>query len=388
MKTRIFKFGGSSFPRLESYNDVARYVSERLASDTERAVVVVSAMSGTTGRLLETGSLVNNNMSLETTDSLLGSGEILASALMRAAIERVEASVTHLTGYQLGIVSDSKFTRARPINYIKKNLKDALKTNKVVVVAGGQAVDGKSRLTMLGRNSSDLTAVLMASMLGLQECEIFSDVPGVYSADPYAVKEARLLREVPYDAIIEMSRAGSKVLHYGCVAHAKQSGVRIICRSAKDGQIGSIIGSGLPMPMIAVNKNIVIVRFTSESALSMAESILRSEGIVAVRITDQSGVFRLSIWTDNRAWQEVSNALNLELEESKEGALVTTLDGSGHLNQELVPKDQVEDYVKRLHASFYGHVSPCGTPHAIQKDRAEFSGVLVGVAPEERPIAG
>lgn len=376
MRTRVLKFGGSSFPKLDSYRDIALYLKRRLDSDTDRIVVVVSAMSGTTGRILEAGLQVSPEMSPEITDSLLGTGEMVAACLMRAAVESVGISATHLTGYQVGIKTDKKYTRAQIQNIDPSPLIRAFDTAKVVAICGGQGTDSDGRLTMLGRNSSDLTAVALAAALGIEDCEIFSDVPGVYSSDPYLVSEARPISEVPYDAIIEMSRGGAKVLHHGSVEYARRFGVKIACRGTPpDDVVGSVIGTGLVPNSVTVNSKVTVLKFRLHQHQEGAARLFQSEGIVALPLVCADAPY-LAVSQENRAWKEVlARVLGpYELVEGK--TLVSEAYSNGTVVRHLYEKAEAVQQAGRAHRLMYEDRAPMGF-QALRKERSAESGLLV-----------
>ncbi|MBX4938849.1 aspartate kinase [Rhizobium binae] len=231
MKTTIVKFGGSSFRDPCHYARVARYLAELRAEGGSKIVAVVSAMSGMTDELKSTVLGVNREATPSNLDATLAIGEMLSACLLEAAVSRLGIPVTSLNGYVLGIRTNSDFGRASVESVDPQPIRAALQEHDIVVVAGGQAVDESGRLTFLGRNSSDLTAVVIAAMLGGQVCEIYSDVKGVYTADPHLVPGARLIPKIGYGTIAQMSRQGAKVLHHRAVDYANKHAVTIVCKA-------------------------------------------------------------------------------------------------------------------------------------------------------------
>lgn len=374
MKTRVLKFGGSSFPKMESYREIARYLGRRLQTDTDRLVVVVSAMSGTTGRIQEAGLSLNPDMSSALTDSLLATGEMTAACLMRAALEGEAISATHFTGYQVGILTDSKHTRASVLGTDSSALEKAFVDHKVVVVAGGQAVNSDGQITMLGRNSSDLSAVILASMLNAGECEIFSDVPGVYTADPYVVPQAKPLAEVPYDAIITLSRSGAKVLHHGAVSYAKKAGVRIVCRGTGDGTVGSVIGVGPSPSAVVTNSKVAVLRFTSEEDRDAGTFIGEKMGIVCVPV-DMDDACYLTVSQENRGWVEVLPSLPQSYTFETGRVLLTEMD-AGVARHTLLPESVQKLTAREIHDRL--HPGAVDGAIAFRKERGRETGLLVG----------
>jgi aspartate kinase len=268
MRTSVLKFGGSSFADHAAFHSVARYLAQRVGNG-ERLTVVVSAMSGTTGRLKEAAQCVNRHYSSEAGDLLLATGEMVSMCLLRMACEKLALRVGSLTGFQLGLTTDDEFGRARVVHKDATALSRMVQVNDVTIICGGQGTTVDNRLTMLGRNSSDLTAILAANMLELDRCEIFSDVPGIYSSDPFLIGSAQCHSEVSYESAITMSKMGAKVLHFGCVVTAQQLDVRIHCRRMSESgsaDTGTIIGKTGLAESVVVAKNACHLRPDSQSA--------------------------------------------------------------------------------------------------------------------------
>ncbi|WP_157392021.1 amino acid kinase family protein [Nocardia terrae] len=238
----VAKFGGSCFLDLADYTAVAGYLSHSVGERPDRRVVaVVSAMSGTTGRLLEAARSIDPELRAQAQDHILATGEMVSASFLRAALDARGCPAVELWAGQNGLGSDGQATRASIVSMDARPLLDALRHHRVVVVAGGQATDSTGQVTMLGRNSSDLTAVAIAAMLGLDRCEIFSDVPGVFTADPYIVPAAELMPELGYRQCAAMSAAGAKVLHQDSVRLAETHGVRIECRALTPADAGGAL---------------------------------------------------------------------------------------------------------------------------------------------------
>lgn len=178
----VWKFGGSSFLTPEAYQRVSKVIAKR-THQGKKLCVVVSAMSGTTGRLAELLDAVAPQHTNEDRDAVLGTGEALAAALVRAALNKTGVTATSLNAFQLGWRATNRFANGELIHTPEDAIRVALTTHSVVVISGGQALHDQ-RLVMLGRNSSDLTAIAVAASLGLQKTTIFSDIEGVCSADP------------------------------------------------------------------------------------------------------------------------------------------------------------------------------------------------------------
>ncbi|MER9496392.1 uridylate kinase, partial [Mesorhizobium sp. M0320] len=274
MKANVLKFGGSSFLRQEDYTRIASHIDERLAVGASKIVAVVSAMSGTADNLKAMILDINNRASPSNLDAALATGEMLSTCLLEAAISQTGIRVTSMCGYNLGIRSFGHTS----IEYVDPEpILTAFQQNEVVIAAGAQAIDQSGRLTTLGRNSSDLTAVVIASILGSEECEIYADVPGVFTADPYCIPVAKLIPEIAYSAIGQMSRHGAKVLHYGAVRYAELHGVTIICKSLRNDEetIGTrVCRDGQYANSVVVARGATLLHFTNAAARDQACSIL------------------------------------------------------------------------------------------------------------------
>ncbi|API55271.1 uridylate kinase (plasmid) [Rhizobium leguminosarum] len=245
MKTTIVKFGGSSFRDPCDYARVAQHLAELRAAGGAKIIAVVSAMYGMTDKPKATMLGVNREASPSNLDAALATGEMLSACMLEAAVCCLGIPVTSLNGYVLGIGTNSDFGRASVERVDPQPIRAALQEHDIVIVTGGQAIDQSGRLTFLGRNSSDLTAVVIAAMLGEQACEIYSDVKGVYTADPHLVPGARLIPKIGYWTIAQMSQQGAKVLHHRAVDYAKEHAVTIVCKAlTSDGAATGTIITG------------------------------------------------------------------------------------------------------------------------------------------------
>jgi aspartate kinase len=288
MNAIVLKFGGSSFLRPDDYRRVAAHIASRAGAGARKVVVVVSAMSGTTGNLKAIMLDVNERASAASLDAALATGEMLSACLLEAAISRLGIAVTSLNGYSLGVRTNSDFGRATIESTDPAPLLAALQQNDVVIAAGGQAIDRAGRLTMLGRNSSDLTAIVIASVLGLWACEIYSDVPGVYTADPYLVPEARLIPEIAFRTIAQMSRHGAKVLHHRAVDYAECHGIAIVCKSlTSSGDIaGTVVAGKGSSRSVTVARDAVLLSYASITEHNNIRTHLDQHDISAIPVEE------------------------------------------------------------------------------------------------------
>ncbi|ESZ65975.1 uridylate kinase [Mesorhizobium sp. L103C119B0] len=291
MNATVLKFGGSSFMHPEDYRRVAGHIADRLAAGENKIVAVVSAMSGTTGNLKAIMLDVNKQASPSNLDAALATGEMLSACLLEAAISRLGVPVTSLNGYSLGIRTNSNFGRASIESVDPRPIMAALQEHPIAIAAGAQAIDQSGRLTFLGRNSSDLTAIVIASMLGEHACEIYSDVPGVYTADPYLVPGALLIPQIDYGTIAQMSRHGAKVLHHRAVEYAEKQAVTIVCKSLTcDGAVtGTIVTGHGNARSVTVARDAAVISCASLTERANLRALLDQHDISAICMEDNCG---------------------------------------------------------------------------------------------------
>lgn len=227
----VQKYGGTSVGMVERIRNVAGRVAATREQGNE-VVVVVSAMSGETNRLLNLANQVSSHVDDREIDVLLASGEQVSCALLTLALKDLGQPARSFLGHQVRIATDSVHGRARIKSIDSTRVVEALKRNEVVVVAGFQGVDEGDNITTLGRGGSDTSAVAMAAALGASVCEIYTDVDGVYTADPFVCPRARKLHRITYDEMLEMASLGARVLQIRSVELAKKFGVKVHLRSS------------------------------------------------------------------------------------------------------------------------------------------------------------
>ncbi len=227
----VQKYGGTSVGMVERIRNVAGRVATTREQGNE-VVVVVSAMSGETNRLLNLANQVSSHVDDREIDVLLASGEQVSCALLTLALKDLGQPARSFLGHQVRIATDSVHGRARIKSVDSARVVESLKRDEVVVVAGFQGVDEGDNITTLGRGGSDTSAVAMAAALGASVCEIYTDVDGVYTADPFVCPRARKLDRITYDEMLEMSSLGARVLQIRSVELAKKFGVRVHLRSS------------------------------------------------------------------------------------------------------------------------------------------------------------
>lgn len=238
----VQKYGGTSVGSVERITSVAAKVAATRNAGHD-VIVVVSAMSGETNRLLALAKETNPNYSPRELDVLLSTGEQVTIALLAMALERCGCPARSYTGAQVSILTDSAFTKARIVNIDEARVRHDLAQSRVVVVAGFQGVDEAGNITTLGRGGSDTTAVALAAALKADECEIYTDVDGVYTTDPRVVPEARRLDHVTYEEMLEMASLGAKVLQIRSVEFASKYNVPLRVLSSFQAGRGTLISA-------------------------------------------------------------------------------------------------------------------------------------------------
>ncbi len=237
----VMKFGGTSVAEPDDIRRAAgRIVAAR--EQGKRVVAVLSARGKTTDDLVDMAYEVSATPAAREMDMLLSTGERISCALCAMAIHDLGYNAISLTGSQAGIVTDSSHTKARILDVRADRIRSALDEDRIVLVAGFQGVSGDSRdVTTLGRGGSDTTAVAIAAALGAEVCQIYTDVRGVFSADPRLVPNARLLPFVSFEEMLEMAASGARVLQLRSVEYARNHGVRMECRSSFEDGPGTLV---------------------------------------------------------------------------------------------------------------------------------------------------
>ncbi len=238
--TVVMKFGGTSVADAQRIKRAAqRIVAQREAG--KRVVAVLSARGQTTNDLIAMAEEVSPQPDRREMDMLLSTGERISCALCAMAINDLGHRALSLTGSQAGIVTDTSHTKARILDVRGDRIREALDEDRIVLVAGFQGVSTSRDVTTLGRGGSDTTAVAVAAAIGAEVCEIYTDVAGVFSADPRVVPEARKLPIVSFEEMLEMAASGAKVLQLRSVEYARNHDVRIHCRSSFDDGPGTFV---------------------------------------------------------------------------------------------------------------------------------------------------
>ena len=236
----VQKFGGSSVADAKKVMNVASRVVDTY-KDGNSVIVVVSAQGDTTDDLIEKAYEINENPSKREMDMLLASGEQISVALLAMAIEKLGYPVISLTGWQAGFLTNSNSGNARIHKVDTERIASEIDKKKIVIVAGFQGVDKYDDITTLGRGGSDTSAVAIAAAIHADKCEIYTDVDGVYTADPRIVKSAKKLDEITYDEMLELASLGANVLHNRSVEMAKKYNVKLEVKSSFEKVPGTIV---------------------------------------------------------------------------------------------------------------------------------------------------
>lgn len=275
-KTRpliVQKYGGSSLATPDHVRRVARHVVTRKQQDCD-LVVVVSAMGKTTDGLVKLGHELNPNPDKREMDVLLSSGEQISIAALALAINAMGTyKAVSFLGSQVGIFTDDNHGAARILEISNERIHNAFAEDKIVIVAGFQGVSAHNNITTLGRGGSDTTAVALAAALEADDCEIMSDIDGIYTADPKAVVNARRIDTIHYDQALEMAAAGAKMLHKTSIEFAKRHCINLSLGSSLSGHIGTTVtdtalGNGT-VTGVTADKDLSLIRF----ALNQTEAL-------------------------------------------------------------------------------------------------------------------
>ena len=242
----VQKYGGSSVADADKIKNVAKRVAATRDKGND-VVVVISAMGKTTDQLISLANQITDRPDVRELDVLLSTGETVSSTMLAMALKSLGHKAISLSGAQAGIRTDAAYSRARILNVDSHRIVKELSEGKIVIVAGFQGITDEMDITTLGRGGSDTTAVAMAASLGAQMCEIYTDVDGVYTADPRFVPDARKLRDLGYEEMLELASYGAKVLHNRAVELGELCNVPILVASSFNENPGTLIHGGIAM---------------------------------------------------------------------------------------------------------------------------------------------
>ena len=240
MSISVLKFGGTSLANHKRIDKITDLI-KKLVKSKNKIILVVSAMSGVTNKLVSEFNLVSKNVQTPEYDSIISVGEQYSSSIVSSFLKKKKVNARSILGWQIPIKTDSNFSRARIISINSDFLKSQLRIFDVLILAGFQGVDDRNYITTLGRGGSDTSAVAVAVSMGLNECEIYTDVEGIYTADPKIVKKAKKISFITYEEILEMASLGSKVLHPRSVELAMKYGITVHVRSSFKRKNGTFV---------------------------------------------------------------------------------------------------------------------------------------------------
>ncbi|PLA27763.1 aspartate kinase [Corynebacterium coyleae] len=327
----VQKYGGSSLESAERINAVARRIVETRRAGND-VVVVCSAMGDTTDELLDLAEQVNPNPPAREMDMLLTAGERISNSLVAMAVDALGEKVQSFTGSQAGVITTERHGNARIIEVTPGRVKEAIDEGNIAIVAGFQGVNRETKdVTTLGRGGSDTTAVALAAALGADECEIYSDVDGVYTADPRIVPDAKKLDKLCFEEMLELAASGSKILVLRSVEYARAFNVPMRVRSSYSNDTGTLVAGALEdIPM--------------EEAVLTGVATDDSEGkITILGITDEVGeaakVFRALADAEVNIDMVIQNISNAQ--DNKTDITFTLPKASGAATMELLRAMQV-----------------------------------------------
>ncbi|MBD1139325.1 aspartate kinase [Pelagibacterales bacterium SAG-MED46] len=240
MKTLVLKFGGTSVGNIDRIKKVCKIIANYKKKKT-KVLVISSAMSGVTNDLINKSKLVSNNFEKAEYDTLLSTGEQASCALIAGRLNHIGFKSRSWMSWQIPIISEGPHSGARINRVIVKNLNDYLKSGGIPIITGFQGVNNKFRLTTIGRSGSDATAIMLARYIKADECIIYTDVDGVYTTDPRQYKNAKKIKKISYDEMLEMASLGSKVMQPTSVQDAKLNNIDIQVKSSFINKSGTLI---------------------------------------------------------------------------------------------------------------------------------------------------
>ena len=298
----VQKYGGSSLADLDKVRAVAKLVRKR-RDEGNRMVVVVSAMGDTTDDLIARAKALTNDPPRRELDMLLTAGERVSMALVAMALAAEGVDAVSFTGSQCGILTSDQHAGARILEVRPYRVEDELARDRVVVVGGFQGVSYRRDVTTLGRGGTDTTAVALAAALDATACEIYSDVDGVYTADPRVVDATIKLASLSYEEMQELATAGAKVLNPQAVQFAKDRKIALFCRKTGDASEGTVVRKDAPPPSggvrgIAHKERLYVVE-APFAVTSVLVSHLRAHGVVPLEVRGDEVKTRILVSPDD-----------------------------------------------------------------------------------------
>ena len=310
MKRVVHKYGGSSVKEVGKLKAVAAHIAQE-HREGKGVVVVVSAMGNTTNELLGLARSVTKSPKRRELDMLVSVGERIAMSLLSMAIDAEGVPAVSFTGSQSGIITDESHSNARVIEVRPYRIERALSEGKVAIVAGFQGVSREREVTTLGRGGSDTTAVALAAALDAAWCEIHSDVPGLFSADPRSVPEAIKLDHLSLEEALLMARHGARVLHDEALAYAKRHGISIVSSSADGGEVGTRIEAKSERGgVVAISGESELERIESDDPVSLLAALEAADAPIK-RIANGEVLVNLRDWPDRASFEMPEGARSL-----------------------------------------------------------------------------
>jgi aspartate kinase len=333
MAVVVQKYGGSSVADVDKLKRVAAKVAARRRAG-DAVCVVVSAMGDATDDLLRLAKQVSPDPPRRELDMLLTAGERISMALLSIALQEAGVEAISFTGSQAGIMTTDAHATARILEVRPVRVREELERGKVVIVAGFQGVSARKEITTLGRGGSDTTAVALAAALAA-DCEIYSDVAGVFTADPRVVPGARRQDELSYEEMQALARAGARVLNAQAVEFARRTGIAIRARSTFGGPEETVVRAGqggARIAGVAVEKELALVDVPAAAA-ERALALLAAAHAPAARVEGEAGRLVLAVGLENvHGFEPLAAALRREIEGARvaaEGIGAVTVVGTG-----------------------------------------------------------
>ena len=281
--TAVLKFGGSSVANNENLNIVAKKVID-FKQKFKNVIVVVSAQGKTTDKLVKEAVTLSDVPNKREYDALISVGEQISASKLAILLNEKGVPAISLTGWQAGITTTNNYSKATISSINPEKIIKELEQGKVVVVTGFQGIDKDKNITTLGRGGSDTSAVAIASALKADDCEIFSDVEGIFTADPNKVKDAYKLKQIDYDEMLELSYEGAKVLHTRCIEIGKKFNVPISAESTFSSNSGTLINDVKieenTVKSLVKNDNLIIVKIFSNDFFNIMNMLFENDVII------------------------------------------------------------------------------------------------------------
>ena len=276
----VMKFGGTSVENHERLLSVAKIIKKEVSLG-KKVIAVVSAQGDTTDNLLALSKKITNTPNLRELDVLLSTGEQISIALLAMTLESIGVKAISLTGWQAGIKTCSNYSNARILDIFTDRIENELKNHDATIIAGFQGINENDDITTMGRGGSDTTAVAIAAAINAKECLIYTDVDGVYTADPRIVKNAKKIKEVSYDYMIKMADMGAQVLNKRSVRLAKKYGVEISVLSSilknQGTKVREVDLNAKPVTSLTVEKDLFLLKFKSKDFDFVSEKIKKNK---------------------------------------------------------------------------------------------------------------